>query len=87
MNILRSKGGFIMFNTATITMPYKEFKELMDKVEWAKKILEEKNIKDVNVSKNEYVKFVKILREENDPDIPSYEQWKEEILGLAKLGL
>lgn len=69
-----------MFDTATITMAYKEFEKLMDKVERAERILEEENIKGVNVSKNEYAKFVKTLREENDPDIPSYEQWKKEIL-------
>lgn len=71
-----------MFEGATITMPYKEFAALLEKVKKADEII--KSNSELRLTKKEYLKFVEQLKKENDPDIPSYEQWKKEILEFEK---
>lgn len=77
-----------MLDTATVTLSYKEFKELLDKVEKADKILREYDIKEpeLDLSFERYMAFKTILRNEHDPDIPSYEQWKKELIDAHRNG-
>ncbi|MBV4441128.1 hypothetical protein [Clostridium tyrobutyricum] len=78
-----------MLDTATVTLSYREFRKLLDEVEKADKILQEhgKEESKLDLSFERYMAFKTILRNEHDPDIPSYEQWKQELIESDKKGI